>query len=285
MAIQVRCNRREAPKSQRDVDAMCSRSRIHVSRRIQHASTGLAFLAVSHVIPGYPAGFCLLSLATAAFYCVHRRRLLDEAWDAWYLARFGALLRDHERGERERGADGGGGGASPKDRSGKAARQGKTSWKTPPELPGAFYFLLGTAVSTVLFTTPIARTSLLVLSLADPAAGLAGSWLSGRGLNIPWRSLVRPGRGGTAGEGGPTVAGSAACAATAAACTYAYIRPAGGGAVPLASRLVVGAVAAATEAAAGGVVVPGLGWLPDDNLLIPLAVGAVLSVQGLGGVQ
>ncbi|EJK48012.1 hypothetical protein THAOC_33225, partial [Thalassiosira oceanica] len=91
------------------------------------------------------------------------------------------------------------------------------------------------------------------------------------------------GRGG--GGGGPTVAGSAACAATAAACTYAYIRPAEGGAIPLASRLVVGAVAAATEAVAGGVVVPGLGRLPDDNLLIPLAVGVVLSVQGLGGIQ
>ena len=44
-----------------------------------------------------------LWLATASFYYVHRRRLRDEdkGWDAWYLLRFGALLRDHERGERE----------------------------------------------------------------------------------------------------------------------------------------------------------------------------------------
>ena len=253
--------------------------RIHVARRVQHASTGLAFLAVSHVIPGYPAGFCLLSLATAAFYCVHRKRLVDDGWDAWYQARFGALLRDHERGEREQ-VTGGDGSASPKDKS------GRVGWKTQPRLPGAFYFLLGTAAATLIFPTPVARTSLLVLSLADPAAGLVGSWLSARGFNIPWRSLTRrAGRGGAAEGGGPTVAGSAACAATAAACTYAYIRPARGEAIPLASRLIVGAVAAATEAAAGRVAIPSIGRLPDDNLLIPLVVGVVLSVQGIDGIQ
>lgn len=229
--------------------AIAASGGLHLSRRIQHAGTGLVILAISHIVPPYPVGLGLLSIATLAFHMLHSRRVHDEAWDAWYLERFGSLLREHERGEWEE-EGGGGTAASAASSSGGGARKGRRRRRTVPALPGAFYFLLGATASALLFPAAAARTSLLVLSIADPAAGLAGTFF-GEFLhrNVSWERLLyrarralisrgegkRTKHGGGRGDdargasggcgGGASVAGSVACALATVLCTYAYIPP------------------------------------------------------------
>mmetsp|Transcript_24114 Transcript_24114/g.58238 ORF Transcript_24114/g.58238 Transcript_24114/m.58238 type:complete len:311 (+) Transcript_24114:77-1009(+) len=296
--------------------AFVVRDNLHLSRRVQHALTGLALLVVSYVISPFPVGFVLLSLATGAFYYVHWKRVHDEAWDIWYLDRFGSLLREHERGEWEEAAkraddsaDGGSRKPQNKKLDNKPRRFGNDCTnngrrrKTPPALPGAFYFLLGTTLSTLTFPTIVARTSLLILSIADPAAAVVGVLFGERlGWNITWKKFFRRmegmrGRGtgesgGDGGGGGPSVAGSIACAVTAIICTAIYIpssaninangstvpTSARGGSIYLSpeSRLCIGVITAMTEAIAGRNL-PVIGTkMADDNLLIPLVVGSFI---------
>lgn len=273
---------------------LISRSSLHLSRRIQHALTGLILLAISHIIPPYPIGVALLSIATVAFYALHLRRVHDESWDRWYLQQFGALLRDHERGawedkeEEEEGEYSNNNGHSDKLRKANASygtvipqkNTKRRRRKTVPNLPGAYYFLLGTTLSTLLYNTIAARTALLVLSIADPAAGLVGSWFKIHlpAWNVTWEHLLR-----TQDQhinGGPSVIGSITCAFTTILCTYAYIPTptsnsfvsmtvANNRGLSLGSRLGVGLLTAITEAVAGILFV-------DDNLLIPLVVGALI---------
>ena len=210
-------------------------NQLHLPRRIQHIFTGLLLLLLSHVIPPYPLGFVLLSLATASLYYIHTKRIHSEEWDEWYVQKFGGLLRRHEIGEWEEISHG--------------ATTKKKKRKTPPLLPGAFHFLLGTSLAALFFPADVARTALLVLSLADPMAGIVGA----------------------------SIAGSAACALTAVLCTYAYVRSPGsiGPALSFRSRAGVGAMTAFAEAVAGRHVLPtkwGEGVM-DDNLWIPLVVG------------
>lgn len=282
-------------------------SSLHLSRRIQHAMTGLILLAVSYIIPPYPIGVALLSIATVAFYIVHLRRVHDEAWDSWYLQQFGALLRDHERGAWEEKEDEDSNNDNINTLLKSAASNGTTTpkkytqrrrRKTVPNLPGACYFLLGTTLSTLFYNTSVARTALLVLSIADPAAGLVGSWF---GIHLPawnvsWEQLLcaQRGSGKFVADGGPSVIGSIACALTTILCTYAYI-PSFDFAVSmtmtsssmvvndrviclsLGSRLGVGLLTAITEALAGKRNIPVVGiLLVDDNLLIPMVVGALI---------
>lgn len=226
---------------------------IHVVRRIQHAVTGLVLIVISYIIPPYPFGCILLLLATVAFYVVHKKRIQDHKWDDWYLEKFGSLLRNHERGEWE---------------------QCNRRRKSTPALPGAFYFLLGTALSTFLFPVAVARTSVLVLSVSDPVAGLVGSWFTGKGCNIAWKQLLHR---FNAANGGPSVAGSVGFVISTVLCTYAYIPSTNstGSTVVLPSfhsRLCIGIVASLTEAV-GGRHLPFIGRMVDDNLLIPIVVG------------
>lgn len=267
---------------------------LHLSRRIQHAVTGLILLAISYIIPAYPIGVALLSIATVAFYIVHLRRIHDESWDSWYLQQFGALLRDHETGVWEEKED--------EDSNNdiitlrkSAASNGipnkitqRRRRKIVPNLPGAYYFLLGTTLSTLFYNTIVARTALLVLSIADPAAGLVGSWFGIHlpGWNVTWEELLcaQRGRRKFVADGGPSVIGSIACALITILCTYVYI-PTSNSLVSmtvtndrliclsLGWRLGVGLLTAITEAVAGrrnGIL------LVDDNLLIPLVVGALI---------
>ena len=282
-------------------------SSLHLSRRIQHAVTGLILLAISYIIPPYPIGVALLSIATVAFYIVHLRRVHDEVWDSWYLQQFGNLLRDHERGAWEeeieevhndnntlRKTAVSNGTVMPQKKYTIRRRR-----KTVPNLPGAYYFLLGTTLSTLLYNTSVARTALLVLSIADPAAGLVGSWFGIHlpGWSVSWEQLLRTqrGNGNFVADGGPSVIGSITCALTTILCTYVYI-PASNSLVSmtqssstmlvannrviclsLGSRLVVGLLTAVSEAVAGKRNIPVIGiLLVDDNLLIPLIVGALI---------
>jgi len=289
-----------------------SMNRIHLSRRVQHAITGLVLLIISYILPPYPHGFILLTLATAAFYHVHLKRVHDEVWDKWYLDGFGTLLRDHERGEWE-GNDGisntdiinDGRIASNKQHNNKQQQPIHDSSstynnkprrrKTIPALPGAFYFLLGTSLSTLLFPTVVARTSLLVLSIADPMAGLVGAWCTDMGWNITWNRLlflllrIRKRDGCSTGEGGgggPSIAGSIACAGSTILCIFFYMPfngmddvestiPAGGFSLSFSARVCIGILTALTEAIAGRHL-PVIGTMLDDNLLIPLVVGNLI---------
>lgn len=124
--------------------ASADRSSLHLRRRLQHASTGMIFWALSYVIPPMP-GAVMLLLATAALGAFHVARLKSDAAQELYLKLFGSLLRPHER----RG------------------------------LPGAFYFLLGTAATTLLCPIGEARLALLCLSLGDPAAAIVGTSFGG----------------------------------------------------------------------------------------------------------
>ena len=119
------------------------RSDLHIQRRFQHAATGLVFVGISYIIPPFPATIMLL-VADAALYVLHRARLRSEAAQEIYMKLFGALLRPHER----------------------------------TSLPGAFYFVLGTAASLV-FPINVARFSVLCLSLGDPVAAIVGTTIGG----------------------------------------------------------------------------------------------------------
>jgi dolichol kinase len=267
--------------------------------------TGLILLAISYIIPPYPIGVALLSIATVAFYIVHLRRVHDESWDSWYLQQFGTLLRDHERGAWEEIEE------EEVHNENNTLRKSAASNGIPnkitlrrrrkivPNLPGAYYFLLGTTLSTLLYNTIVARTALLVLSIADPAAGLVGSWFRIHlpGWSVSWEQLLRTqrGNGNFVADGGPSVIGSITCALTTILCTYVYI-PTSNSLVSmtlpsltmvvakdrviclsLGSRLVVGLLTAVTEAMAGKRNIPVIGiLLVDDNLLIPLIVGALI---------
>jgi dolichol kinase len=269
---------------------------LHLSRRVQHLLTGIALLLISHILPSpYPVGFILLSLATGAFYCIHIKRVHDEEWDGWYLDKFGELLRGHERGEwcdedeNDEGRSNTGNNTIQQQQpqhNDNNKRRRRRRRKVQPALPGAFYFLLGTTLSTLFFSTSIARTALLVLSVSDPIAGLVGVSFSDIGCNTSWKKLwgKLSGRNvGSKGEEGPTVAGSLACALSTVVCTYVYI-PSVAIATTLAtiptltlsSRILIGISTAFVEAVAGRQF-PLIGDVMDDNLLIPIVVGGMLS--------
>ena len=181
---------------------------LHIARRIQHAVTGLVLISISHIIPPYPVGCILLLLATAAFYNIHNKRVEDPKWDDWYLQRFGSLLRNHERGEWE-------------EVDSKSNMTHQQRRKSIPALPGAFYFLIGVALSTFLFPAAVARTSVLVLTVSDPTAGLVGSWFTLKGFNLAWKELLT--KSIAPMEGGPSVAGSFAFVVSTVLCTNVYI--------------------------------------------------------------
>lgn len=273
---------------------------LHLSRRIQHALTGLVLLIISYIIPSYPLGFILLSFATLAFYYIHHKRVHDVEWDDWYIEKFGKLLREHEKGEWEKDDD------APNEKtndgiisSNKLKKKNRMRRrKTSPALPGAFYFLLGTTLSTLFFSSIVARTSLLVLSLADPMAGIVGVWFTQLGYNVRWEQLLekikrknsKSANNEALGErGGPSIAGSLACCITTILCIHVYIPTnnnhstisaaavdGGGGSVSLSfnAKICIGIVTAMTEGMAGKHLLPRL--MTDDNLLIPLVVGSLI---------
>ena len=280
---------------------------LHLSRRIQHAITGLILLLLSYIIPSYPLGFILLMAATITFYYIHYKRIYDIEWDNWYITKFGTLLREHELGEWEGENDNDDNGNTDEDSASLSKskhitnkdttttkyKKRRSRRKTIPSLPGAFYFLLGTTMSTYTFSISIARTSLLVLSLADPIAGIVGVICRNIGLNISWKMLFRMIlRGnGERGGGGPTVAGSVACGITTILCTYVYIPSYVDNQSTISSssnndnssislsfnaRLWIGIITAITEAISGRYL-PVIGIrIADDNLWIPLVVGSLI---------
>lgn len=111
-------------------------------------------------------------------------------------------------------------------------------------LSGPTVLACGYALSWWIFAAPIALASVLVAALADPAAAQVGRMFGG-GARKSW-------------------VGSASCAAVAAVVLAAL-------GVPLPATLATAVVAAAAERIA---------WPGADNVLLPLAVGATLTVLG-----
>ena len=111
-------------------------------------------------------------------------------------------------------------------------------------LSGPTVLACGYALSWWIFAAPVALASVLVAALADPAAALVGRTFGG-GARKSW-------------------VGSAACAVVAAGVLAAV-----GVAVPAA--LATAVVAAAAER---------ITWAGADNVLLPLSVGATLTLLG-----
>ena len=121
-------------------------SSLQYKRRLQHASTGLLFFAISFVLPRITC-IILLSTATMIFFALHKARSKSIVVQDYYMKQFGPILRDHE--------------------------------KSLDTLPGAFWFLVGTTIVVSLFPINIARTSLLCLSFGDPLAAIVGILVGG----------------------------------------------------------------------------------------------------------
>jgi dolichol kinase len=105
-------------------------------RRLQHALTGHALVQISYMLP---LQVSIAVLLIAAFLMAGSKVLAHE----WFMETFGPLLRPEE------------------------LRAGT--------LPGAFYFLVGTAITASLVDLSIARYAVECLAMADPMASLVGS--------------------------------------------------------------------------------------------------------------
>ncbi|KDO33356.1 phosphatidate cytidylyltransferase [Saprolegnia parasitica CBS 223.65] len=113
---------------------------LHVRRKVQHAGTGVLIVVATFYGSALEAAV-ILAICALTFYCVSFMRKQSKAVDAIYLQIFGPILRQHEVGHR---------------------------------LPGAFYFLMGSALSFVLYPKFIAQLAVLHLSLGDPCASFFG---------------------------------------------------------------------------------------------------------------
>lgn len=175
-------------------------------RRWQHAITGHALVQISYLLP--------IDLCIALLWIVAALILLIKHFSSeTYVNLFGELLRPDElSGER---------------------------------LPGAFYFLVGTAVTAQLFPLTHTRYSVECLSLSDPMA----SWIG--------RSLKSPKIHASA-----SVAGCVACFLTALAIGMLYLDES----TSWKKRIAAAFVCTFAEAMSFGY----------DNLLIPVATAAAI---------
>ena len=107
-------------------------------RRIGHATSGQGLICISYVLPAHWSIIALWLASSLLAYLVYM-------FPQYYLRTFGPLLRSHEL-------------------NGHA-------------LPGAFYFLVGTAITATFFEMNIARYALLCLSWADPMAAWIGQFI------------------------------------------------------------------------------------------------------------
>merc|ERR1712194_44756 len=123
-----------------------------------------------------------------------------------------------------------------------------------------------------------------VLSVADPMAGLVGAWFSDAGCNVTWQHLLQRCEGKSQNSdrrgGGPSLAGSIACAISTVLCIHVYfpttsLRSADIVSLSFRARTFIGIITSLTEAIAGRQL-PMFGAIPDDNLLIPLVVGSLI---------
>lgn len=119
-------------------------------------------------------------------------------------------------------------------------------------LPGAFWFLLGTYIVVFLFRMNIARTSLLCLSLGDPIASTFGMYFNGPKFRLKY--------------GTKSLCGCFACFVTCVIISMFCLGLEYGPGI----WVIAGLMATLMEVSSGFIAV-------DDNILIPLGTGCVLS--------
>lgn len=179
-------------------------------RRWQHAVTGHALVQISYFLPTHLSIAALVAGAAGIAYMRHFKSDL-------YIKAFGPLLRADEL------EDG--------------------------RLPGAYYFLVGTALAATLFPMDTARYAVECLAWADPFAAWAG------------RSISSPKLHKSA-----SLSGCLACFATAWIIGWIMIKEGVDTAADM-RRITLGALACCVAEA-----------LPfgNDNLLIPLITAAAV---------
>ena len=138
-------------------------------------------------------------------------------------------------------------------------------------LPGAFFFLLSTLISLVVFEEPVCRLAVLNLSFGDPVASIVGqSFGATRKGEDKILALLAPGK---------TPHGALACFCVCCLLGFAWSGAVLGAEAQASSNvshyILVALVSGASSAFAEGVI-PGI--LPvDDNLCIPLVSGTCLT--------
>ena len=187
-------------------------------RRWQHGLTGRALVLVSYILP---LGVAIPALCAGAAAIAYLRWCQPQA----FVRHFGPLLRPYEA-------------------------QGR--WA----LPGAFYFLIGTALTAALFPLPTARYAVDCLSVADPVAG----WV---GQSYPSRKV----------HASASVAGCLACFATAWTIGALYFLPLDVHSLSSPSlRMAWGQISAGALACTIAEALP----FGNDNLQLPLAAAAAV---------
>lgn len=188
-------------------------------RRWQHGLTGRALVLVSYVLPLRVA---IPALCAGAAGIAYLRWCQPRA----FVQHFGPLLRPYEARGR---------------------------WA----LPGAFYFLIGTALTAALFPLSTARYAVDCLSVADPVA----AWV---GQSYPSRKV----------HASASVAGCASCFVTAWAIGALYFLPVLNvhSLQSPALWMVGGRISAGALACTIAEALP----LGNDNLQIPLATAAAV---------
>ncbi|KAK1943934.1 CTP-dependent diacylglycerol kinase 1 [Phytophthora citrophthora] len=213
------------------------RGDLHLQRKLQHVGTGAMIYAASRYF-GRLAGATVLLFFAVLFYGLHELRGRNEAVNTAYIKCFNSILRQYELS--------------------RAA------------LPGAYYFLLGSGFSLVVFPLRVARLAILHLSVGDPAAAFFGT-LYGRHKLV---ALV-----GKLG-GNKSLEGSLGCFCAAVIATFTvlmvekefYFDVENEETLALAITI---SLAAGTGAAAAELLDIG-GW--DDNLTLPLLSGVFLQL-------
>jgi diacylglycerol kinase (CTP) len=207
-----------------------ARGEVHLRRKVQHAASG-ALIAVGLALLPRPAALAALLAFLALYAALHAARGASPAVHRAYLRALGAVLRSHE--------------------------------VPAGAIPGAVWFVAGTAVCVYCFDPPIALLSLGFLSLGDPIASYVGV---SYGRSAPCLRRV-------AAPSGKTAAGSLGCFVACAAVGAAWAI-CGGGAGTVAARAhlapfvgLCGVIGAAAEMAPLRL---------DDNLTIPILSGALL---------
>ena len=115
---------------------------LELRRKVQHALSGIMMVAVfKGGFVTQTEAFCTLAAAGAFGYGLHALRVASVDFNRLLMQMFGGVLRPHEKVDC---------------------------------LPGAFYNVVGCAVSLLIGTQDVACMCCLMLALGDPAASLVG---------------------------------------------------------------------------------------------------------------
>uniref|UniRef100_K3X455 Dolichol kinase n=1 Tax=Globisporangium ultimum (strain ATCC 200006 / CBS 805.95 / DAOM BR144) TaxID=431595 RepID=K3X455_GLOUD len=226
-----------------DLQSFPLRTELHLQRKVQHTLTGLLFYAVSWVMP-LDIAVIILLIAVGVLYGVHQLRKSSPRVDALYVASFHGILR--------------------RDEASKTV------------LPGAFYFVLGTAIAAAVYPLPVARLAILCLGVGDPAASLMGTLYNQHDKKNVIKSTKKKKQKSQSTKSWAGFVGAlvASFAATFLAMSWSDTQK-----TPIEDKQVVVRTAKALFAGTAAAVAEAIdvaGW--DDNLSLPLIVGLFLQL-------